>query len=140
MLDSVALEGGGQAPGTEDDKPEKPMYRSMPAAFFGSDDEYNTDGEPIRPDDTPRYRSLGAMQPAFAGEFSQAPKYRSSFTGGARPKAQAAALAAAAEAAAPSNQNGTADAHYPEVQPQEPIWRSMGAFSDMPNPPATNHH
>ena len=51
------------------DKPEKAMYRSMPAAFFGPDISDN-DYFGNKPDDTPKYRSLGAMQPAFANEFS----------------------------------------------------------------------
>lgn len=105
---------------------DKPMYRSMPAAFFGPDETNEADS--IKPDDTPKYRSLGAMQPAFEGEFSQAPKYSSSFTGGS-------GFGSASSEMPPNQPHGfmSADQNYPEVAPQEPIWRSMGAFSDMPS-------
>lgn len=55
------------------DETEKPMYRSMPAEFFGPDETDN----PFPPHDTPRYRTLGQMQPAFATEFSHARTDRS---------------------------------------------------------------
>lgn len=79
--------------------------------------------------DVPKYRSLGAMQPAFFGEFSRAPKYRSSFNNqfiNQDPTLQAAHHQAALQAALFAGANG-------DRQPQEPIWRSMGAFSDFGN-------
>ena len=43
--------------------------QEMPAAFFGPDETNEADS--IKPDDNPKYTSLGAMQPASAGKFSR---------------------------------------------------------------------
>jgi len=98
------------------DDNDQPLYRSMPAAFFGPDEIVNENNNNI--DDTPKYRSLGSMQPAFYNEFSKAPKYRSSFTQYCNNSDQ-------------SNKD-LIKIKQNSNYPYEPVWRSMGAFSDLP--------
>lgn len=93
----------------------KLLYRPMPAAFFGPDehkDYTNTNYE------SPKYRSLGCMQPAFFNEFSKIPKYRSSFTQYCNNSYQLN------KDLIKNKQNND--------NPHEPIWKSMGAFSNLP--------
>ena len=94
---------------------DKPLYRPMPAAFFGPDETSDYADVIIK---SPKYRSLGCMQPAFYNEFSKAPKYRSSFTQYCNNSNQSN------KDLSKNNQN-IDNAH-------EPVWKSMGAFSDLP--------
>ena len=107
------------------DKQDKLMYRSMPTAFLGPDDINNG---VIKPNDTPNYRSLYTWQPGFADKFSGRPEHCSCLY-----KYRYFQEPICVEPL-PGPVWRKGELVYPqEPVPQEPIWRSMGTFSDMPS-------